>query len=114
MATHTNLLGYFGKAISRKRKSESNITSFCKKTDRNQKNYDDDVVYVDGMYLNLPFYNARQILFNRQSNVRTCLFFNFYCIGTSSSPFLSKIPVGRPENECSCEQLICMLKQNHE
>ena len=38
MATQTNLLGYFGKAIARKRKSQSDITSFFKKADRNQKN----------------------------------------------------------------------------
>ena len=47
MATQTNLLGYFGKAITTKRKSQSNITSFFKKADQNQKN-DDDVVYVEG------------------------------------------------------------------
>ena len=50
MATQTNLLGYFGKTIARKRKSQSDITSFFKKADRNQKN-DDDVVYVGGMCL---------------------------------------------------------------
>ena len=47
MATQTNLLGYFGKAVTTKRKSQSNITSFFKKADQNQKN-DDDVVYVEG------------------------------------------------------------------
>ena len=54
MATQTNLLGYFGKAIARKRKSQSDITSFFKKAYQNQKN-DDDVVYVGGMGLYLPF-----------------------------------------------------------
>ena len=43
METQTNFLGYFGKAIARKRKLESDITLFFKKADRNQKN-DDDVV----------------------------------------------------------------------
>ena len=62
MATQTNLLGYFGKAIVRKRKLQSDITSFFKKADRNQKN-DDDVVYVGGMCLYLFFYNARQTFF---------------------------------------------------
>ena len=57
MTTQTNLLGYFGKAITRKRKIQSDITSFFKKTDRNRKN-DDDVVYVGGMCLYLRFYNA--------------------------------------------------------
>ena len=96
MATQTNLLGYFDKAIARKRKSQSDITSFFKKAYRKQKN-DDDVVYVGGMFLYLPFYNARQAFFNRQSNVRTCLFFNLYCIGMSSSPLTNKRPVDRPK-----------------
>ena len=60
MATQTNLFGYFGKAIGRKRKLQSDITSFFKKADQNQKN-DDDVVCLGGMCLYLPFYNARQI-----------------------------------------------------
>ena len=38
MATQTNLLGYFGKAVARNRKSQSDIISFFKKADRNQKN----------------------------------------------------------------------------
>ena len=38
MAIQTNLLGYFGKAIARKRKSQSDITSFFKKAELNQKN----------------------------------------------------------------------------
>ena len=38
MAIQTNLRGYFGKAIARKRKSQSDITSFFKKAERNQKN----------------------------------------------------------------------------
>ena len=47
MATQTNLLGYFGKTISRKRKLQSNITSFFnKKTDLDEKDHDDDVIYV--------------------------------------------------------------------
>lgn len=47
MATQTNLLGYFGKTISRKRKFQSNITSFFnKKTDLDEKDHDDDVIYV--------------------------------------------------------------------
>ena len=62
MATQTNLLGCFGKAIARKRKSQSDVTSFFKKADRNQKN-GDDVIYVGGMRLYLPFYNARQTFF---------------------------------------------------
>ena len=37
MATQTNLLCYFGKAIARKRKSQSDITSFFKKADRTRK-----------------------------------------------------------------------------
>ena len=61
MATQTNLLGYFGNAIARKRKLQPNITFLFKKADRNQKN--NDVVYVGGMCLYLPFYNARQTLF---------------------------------------------------
>ena len=47
MATQTNLLGYFGKVITTKRKSQSDITSFFKKADRNQKNHN-NVVYVRG------------------------------------------------------------------
>ena len=62
VATQTNLLGYFGKVISRKRKSQSDITSFFKKADQNQKN-DGDVVYVVDMCLYFPFYNARQTFF---------------------------------------------------
>ena len=62
MATQTNLLSYFGKAIARKRKSQSDITSFFKKADGNQKN-DDDVVNVGGMCLYLSIYNARQTFF---------------------------------------------------
>ena len=47
MATQTNLLGYFGKTISRKRKLQSNITSFFnKKTDLDEKHHGDDVIYV--------------------------------------------------------------------
>ena len=61
MATQTNLLGYFGNAIARKRKLQSDITFFFKKADRNQKN--NDVVYVGSMCLYLHFYNARQTLF---------------------------------------------------
>ena len=38
MAIQTNLRGYFGKAIARKRKSQSDITSSFKKAERNQKN----------------------------------------------------------------------------
>ena len=38
MAIQTNLRGYFGKAIARKRKSQSDITSFFKKAERNKKN----------------------------------------------------------------------------
>ena len=38
MATQTNLLGCFGKTIARKRNSQSDITSFLKKADRNKKN----------------------------------------------------------------------------
>ena len=53
MVTQTNLLGYFGKAISRKRKSQPDIISFIKKVERNQKNAD-DIVYVRGMCLYLP------------------------------------------------------------
>ena len=74
MTTQANLLGYFGKTISRKRKSQLDITSFFKKADRNQKSYD-EVVYVGGMCLYLPFYNAGQTFFNHQSNVRTCVIF---------------------------------------
>lgn len=52
MSTQTNLLGYFDKVISRKRKLQSNITSFFnKKTDKDGK--EDDVIYVgdgEGMY----------------------------------------------------------------
>ena len=44
MATQTNLLVYFEKIIARKRKSQSDITSYFKKADQNQKN-DDDVVF---------------------------------------------------------------------
>ena len=46
MATQTNLLGYFGKAVSRKRRSQTSITSFFKKGDENEKN--DNVIYVGG------------------------------------------------------------------
>ena len=62
MATQINLLGYFGKAIARKRKLQSDITPFFKKADRNQKN-DDHVVYVGDMCLHLHFDNARQTFF---------------------------------------------------
>ena len=62
MATQTNLIGYFGKAIARKGKLQSDITSFFQKADRNLKN-DDDIVYVGGMCLYLPCYNARQAFF---------------------------------------------------
>ena len=49
MATQTNLLGFFGKVVNRKRKSQTNITSFFKKADQNyEKN--DHVIYVGGMY----------------------------------------------------------------
>ena len=44
MATQTNLLVYFDKIIARKRKSQSDITSYFKKADQNQKN-DVDVVF---------------------------------------------------------------------
>lgn len=47
MATQTNLLGYFGKAVNRKRKSQTNITSFFKKGDPNEKN--NDVIWLGGM-----------------------------------------------------------------
>ena len=43
MATQTNLLVYFDKIIARKRKSQSDITSYFKKADQNQK-HDGDVV----------------------------------------------------------------------
>ena len=43
MATQTNLLVYFDKVIARKRKLQSDITSYSKKADRNQKN-DSDLV----------------------------------------------------------------------
>ena len=62
MATQTNLIGYFGKAIARKGKLQSDITSFSQKADRNLKN-DGDIVYVGGMYFYLPCYNARQAFF---------------------------------------------------
>ena len=62
MAIQTNFLGYSDKAITRKRKSQSDITSFFKKADPNQKN-DDDVVYIEGMCLYLPFNNARKTFF---------------------------------------------------
>ena len=52
MATQINLLGYFGKAIARKGKLQSDITSFSQKADRNLKN-DGDIVYVGGMYFYL-------------------------------------------------------------
>ena len=55
MGTETNLLGYCGKAIARKRKPQSDITFFFKKADRNQKNDDDDVVYVGGYVLVFAF-----------------------------------------------------------
>ena len=77
MATRSNLLGYFGKAIARKRKPQPDITSFFKKAEH-------------------------------------ALFFNFYCIGTLSSPLSNKRPVGRPKKEFSCEQLNCILEQNHD
>ena len=62
MATQINLLGYFAKAIARKGKLQSDITSFFQKADGNLKN-DDDIVYVGGMCLYLPCYNARQAFF---------------------------------------------------
>ena len=74
MATQTNLPGYFGKAIPRKRKSQSDIKSFFKEADRIQKN-DDDVVYVGGVCLYLPFITLDKNLFNRQSNVETSFIF---------------------------------------
>ena len=46
MATQTNLLGYFGKVVNRKRKSQTSITLFFKKGDENEKN--DDVIYFGG------------------------------------------------------------------
>ena len=50
MATQTNLLGFFGKAVNIKRKSQTNITSLFKKADQNlEKN--DNVIYVGGMYV---------------------------------------------------------------
>ena len=50
MATQTNLLGFFGKVVNIKRKSQTNITSFFKKADQNlEKN--DNVIYVGGMYV---------------------------------------------------------------
>ena len=42
------------KLLLKQRKSQSDITSFFKKFDRNQKN-DDDIIYVGGMCLYLPF-----------------------------------------------------------
>ena len=59
MAPQINCFGYFGESIVRKRKSQSDIISLFKKADRNQKNDDDDVVYVRGMCLYMYFYNAR-------------------------------------------------------
>ena len=61
MAPQINFFGYFGEAIVRKRKSQSDIISLFEKADRNQKN-DDDVVYVRGMCLYMSFYKARQTL----------------------------------------------------
>ena len=48
MATQTNLLGFFGKVVNRKRKSQANITLFFKKDQNHEKN--GDVSYVGGMY----------------------------------------------------------------
>ena len=104
MATQTNLLGYFGKAIDRK-KSHNEIC-FFKKSDRNHKNDCDACICL--------FVTLDKHFFNRQSNVRTCFIFQFYCIGTWSSPLPNKRPVGRPKKELSCEQLNCMLEQNHD
>ena len=49
MATQTNLLGFFGKVVNRKRKSQTNINSFFKKADQNHEK-NDNVIYVGGMY----------------------------------------------------------------
>ena len=49
MATQTNLLGFFGKVVNRKRKSQTSITSFFKKADQNHEK-NDDIIYVGGMY----------------------------------------------------------------
>ena len=49
IATQTNLLGFFGKVVNRKRKSQTNITSFFKKADQNHEK-NDDVIYVGSMY----------------------------------------------------------------
>ena len=49
MATQTGLLGFFGKVVNRKRKSQTNITSFFKKADQNHEK-NDNVIYVGGMY----------------------------------------------------------------
>ena len=48
MATQKNLLGFFGKAVNWKRKSQTNITSFFKKADQNHEK-NDDVIYAGGM-----------------------------------------------------------------
>ena len=51
MVTQTNLLGYFGKSITRKRKCQSRITAFLNKSDG--KVYD-GVVYLGSKQH--PFY----------------------------------------------------------
>ena len=42
------------------------------------------------------------------------LFFDFYCIGTSSLPVPNKIPLGRPKKQLSCEQLNYILERNYD
>ena len=44
MANQTNLLGYFEKTVTRKRKFQSNITSYFKKN--NKETLDDSVLYL--------------------------------------------------------------------
>ena len=56
MVTQTNLLGFFGKVIDRKRKSQTNITSFFKKADQNHEK-NDDVIYVGSMYFLLTIHS---------------------------------------------------------
>ena len=51
MATQTNLLGYLGKSITRKRKCQSRITAFLTKSDGK---VNDGVVYLGSKYH--PFY----------------------------------------------------------
>ena len=50
MATQTNLLGYFNNVVNRKRKSQTSITSFFNKADKNDNVNDarDDVIFVKG------------------------------------------------------------------